>query len=385
MQKTSLFSLLILLLFSCENPNNGGQSSKNSLDKPKDFYKVAADGETTPVPHVGDAADDPVLYVNVTDPDNSIIYGSDKKGGIGSYRLNGKQILFQELGKINNIDIRYNFPINKTEKIDILAASNISDSTFRIYRINPNTSELTDISSRKFTTKLDKVYGLCLYQSPVSGNYFVFVNSKKGDVEQWELFHQPDTEDRIDARLVRTLTIHSSCEGMVADDSNAFLYVAEENSGIWKFLAEPEEASEQELIISIQENYLKADIEGLTIFYAKDDEGYLIASSQGNHSYAVFERKTPHTYLGSFVIDKSDNIQGTHFTDGIYVTGFSLGVKYPYGIFIAQDGGMKYKKGNTHQNFKLVDWKKIAETFDPPLIIDPKYNPYMLQEEAAAE
>jgi 3-phytase len=39
---------------------------------------VAAAGETTPVPHGGDAADDPAIWIHPTDPGQSTIIGSGK-------------------------------------------------------------------------------------------------------------------------------------------------------------------------------------------------------------------------------------------------------------------------------------------------------------------
>ncbi len=44
------------------------------------------------------------------------------------------------------------------------------------------------------------------------------------------------------------------------------------------------------------------DLEGLAIYYAKNSKGYLIASSQGNNSYSIFEREEPNRYLGSFKV-----------------------------------------------------------------------------------
>lgn len=42
---------------------------------------VTATVETDPVPHDGDAADDPAIWVHPTDPGRSVILGTDKRGG----------------------------------------------------------------------------------------------------------------------------------------------------------------------------------------------------------------------------------------------------------------------------------------------------------------
>src|SRR5690242_4294670 len=45
---------------------------------------------------------------------------------------------------------------------------------------------------------------------------------------------------------------------------------------------------------------LVADVEGLDVYYGRDGKGFLIVSSQGNFSYALFDREAPHAYLFFF-------------------------------------------------------------------------------------
>ena len=119
---------------------------------------------------------------------------------------------------------------------------------------------------------------------------------------------------------------------------------------------------------------IRYDIEGLTIYYAKKDKGYLIASSQGNDSYAIFERGGENKYLGSFeIIDGT--IDGTEGTDGIDVTNLNLGDPFSKGMFIVQDDENTSDGLVQPQNFKGVSWEKIANQFDPPLLMDNNYNP----------
>jgi hypothetical protein len=60
--------------------------------------------ETDPVPHRGDAADDPAVWVHPSDPARSTIIGTDKKGGIAVYDLEGKELQYRPEAKINNVD-----------------------------------------------------------------------------------------------------------------------------------------------------------------------------------------------------------------------------------------------------------------------------------------
>ena len=72
---------------------------------------VTAAGETAPVPHSGDAADDPAIWVHPTDPSLSTIIGTDKLGGLAVYDLGGKQLFYYADSSPNNVDVRYKFPL----------------------------------------------------------------------------------------------------------------------------------------------------------------------------------------------------------------------------------------------------------------------------------
>ena len=71
-----------------------------------DYVEVEAIYETPPVVTKGDAADDPAIWLNKSNPSNSIVFGTDKKSGIYSYNLQGQELSYTNLGNINNIDTR---------------------------------------------------------------------------------------------------------------------------------------------------------------------------------------------------------------------------------------------------------------------------------------
>ena len=58
------------------------------------------------VPHDGDAADDPAVWVNPDDPSKSVIVGTDKEGGLMVYDLAGRQLQYLPVGDMNNVDVR---------------------------------------------------------------------------------------------------------------------------------------------------------------------------------------------------------------------------------------------------------------------------------------
>jgi myo-inositol-hexaphosphate 3-phosphohydrolase len=56
---------------------------------PPSVLPVAAGGETAPVGHSGDAADDPAIWVHPSDPSRSVVIGNDKQGALEVYDLVG--------------------------------------------------------------------------------------------------------------------------------------------------------------------------------------------------------------------------------------------------------------------------------------------------------
>jgi hypothetical protein len=159
----------------------------------------------------------------------------------------------------------------------------------------------------------------------------------------------------------------STAEGCVADDDLAYLYVAEEDVGIWKYEAEPEAGAARVAVDEVGSS-LEADVEGLTIYYGPDGAGYLIASSQGSGEYAAYERAGDNHHVTSFQIVDSASIDGTTDTDGIDVMSAPLGAGFPNGLFVAQDGD----NDTGNQNFKLVPWESVAGS---ALVVDTDWDP----------
>jgi len=320
---------------------------------------VFASVETEPVPAVGDAADDVAIWVHPSDPALSVIIGTQKQGGLGVYDLKGAEIQYLSDGHMNNVDLRYHFPLGG-ESVDLVVFSRRDDNSLAIYKINPNKRKLEKVAARTIQVKLpDAAYGLCMYHSPLSGKYYAFINDKTGAVEQWELFEEG--RGKVDAKLVRSFGAKSQVEGCVADDVHGNFYLAEEQVGIWQFPAEPDSGKEGTLIDVVTKNngHLVGDIEGLTIYYTDEKEGYLIASSQGNSTYCVYNRTGNHEYLGKFKISANPTtlIDEVSDTDGIDLVNTPLGPQFPNGVFIAQDGANENPDEN--QNFKLVPLEQI--------------------------
>ena len=381
-----LFLLPVILLFgACGGAQNNKpaapQLTEAQLEAIEDSVKmvqaldqqrkiqafVTADAETFPVHSSNvddDAADDMAIWVNPKDAAQSTIIGTNKKGGVVVYGLDGAEKHFYPTGRINNIDVLTGFKMGKNS-IDIVGCTNRSDQSVDLFKINPEDGALTDIAAdllQMDTNAMKDVYGFCFYKSDKS---YLFVNAKNGMLQQYEL--EATAAQKIALKFVRQFKFASQTEGMVADERNQVLYVGEEDKGIWKISADPKNTAEPLLVpMSGAENPdITYDVEGLTL-YKSGQKGYLIASSQGSYSYAVFEREGNNRYLGSFKIANADKTDGVEETDGIDACSAALGSAFPQGIFVAQDG-YNYgpdQKTLQRQNFKIVGWSKIQQLIE---------------------
>ena len=359
-QKTVFF---IILVYTCIISG----CFKEKIVRVTDGY-VNATMETDPVTGRDDVADDPCVWVHPSDPSLSMIIGTDKdenSPGLRVYDLDGNQVYTTDNEKANNVDIRYGMKLGG-KKVDIVTTGLRVSNTLGIYKIDPDSRSLYSVSARQITLGIE-VYGSCMYKESTTNTFYAIVNDKEGNVEQYRLFD--NGSGLVDAELVRTLKLPGQLEGCVADDILGHLYIGEEDRGIWKYSAKPGGLDKGVLIDSIGP-HLAADVEGLTIYYSGKSTGYLIASSQGDNTYAIYSRGEGNKFIGRIAIVDSENIDGTSETDGIDVCNMHLGEKFSNGIFVVQDD--VNDKGK--QNFKVVPWENISSSFDPPLTINNVWN-----------
>lgn len=320
--------------------------------------------ETEPVEanSMDDAADDPAIWINKKEPSKSLLFGSNKKGGIIVNTLDGKTQDYYPVGKVNNIDVLYDIPMTDTS-ITLLGGSNRSTQSIDLFKID-SIGKLTQLSDNSFnmdSTKIDDIYGFCFGKDKNEESRYVFVNGKNGLMQQYLL----NTEfDSIWIELVREVQFESQTEGMVVDYHNQKLYVGEEDKGIWILDVDPQSVSKSFLSGSGSENEnIVFDVEGLTIYQNKNTS-LLLASSQGNFSYAVFDINSDHQYLGSFIIAEKNSIDGVEETDGIDIVSDSISTEFPKGIFVVQDGFNYQNDTLVAQNFKVISVSEILSVFN---------------------
>jgi len=341
--------------WQAEQHNQGGLSNQQAQENQTDFDAVEtfyAVAETDSVQRFGDAADDPAIWINASQPDKSLIFGTDKKYGLNIYSLRGELVQTLPVGKINNIDIRQNILINGQYK-DIAVASNRSNQSMTVFSINEYgvAKHLTDIP-----TDLNDVYGLCLYQH--DGQLEVIINDTDGQFNRYQLAIDISDISDISAKKIDYFRANSQPEGCVVDDATKRLFFGEESTGVWKM--QLDNINEQPVLIAKAHAPVKADIEGMGI-YSTDGEKFLVVSSQGNNRFAIYRIDADNELLGVFAIsaNKALGIDGVSETDGIEVTSVALGDRFPKGILVVQDG--RNVMPMAPQNFKLVSGEYLYD------------------------
>lgn len=309
--------------------------------------------QTEPANARGDVMDDPAVWHHPTQPELSLLLGTDKRAGLEVYNMQGKRMQQLGVGRLNNVDVRYGLQWQGTTH-DIAAASLRDDNSLQLFAID-GTGKLHNAG--KVATAMADIYGLCMYHSAQNNEHYVFVNDKSGLIEQYRI----DTDGTgWQGTLVRSLQVPSQPEGCVADDKRGVLFVGEEDEAIWRFAAQADAATAGESIIRVDGQRLVDDIEGIALA-EHNGNSYLLVSSQGNDSYLVFDATAPYAQRLHFRISTNPQlgIDGASETDGLEVTTRSLGPGFEQGALIVQDG--RNRMPEQGQNLKLVPWQHILQ------------------------
>ena len=317
-----------------------------------DLPIVPALVQTDVVPSLGDAADDPAIWVNPQHPEASRVLGTDKQGGLLVYDLAGKQLQDLRVGRLNNVDVRPGFDLG-VRQVDLAVASNRDHNSLHLFAIERRSGEVRDIG--QLPTPLTEIYGLCLFKD-AEGEIYAIPNDKDGTFLQYRL---SAADGRVKGQLVRQFKVGSQPEGCVADDQGERLYVGEEDVAVWALDARGEAPATLDKVIGVGET-VHDDIEGLAIYHGAT-ASYLVISSQGNDSYVVLDGQAPHAVRGAFRVglNAERGIDGASETDGLEVTSANLGGPWHAGMLVVQDG--RKRMPEDRQNYKYVPWAAVAE------------------------
>lgn len=345
-KNVTIAGFLTLMLPGCSTPTPSWADIAARAPAPA----VTAMGETEAVATANaDAADDPAIWRNRSDPAKSLIVGTDKKAGLNLYDLNGRLRDFANTGRINNVDL-IDAVISGKPGV-LVAASDRNDplnAKIALFALDTLAAKLVPLGS--VSAGPGEAYGLCL--APQGDAIDAFMVTKQGTIAQIVLDVSGATPQ---GRIVRTMKLATQSEGCVVDPRTSQLYVAEEDVGLWRFDAARDGSTEGRPVARVDGKTLVADVEGLALAPVGAKNGWLIVSSQGDNAYALF-RLADGGFAGRFRIG-AGRFGEVSETDGIAVALGDFGSDYPGGLFVAQDGDNLPKA----QNFKLVAWAEIVK------------------------
>ena len=297
---------------------------------------------TEKLPH---DSDDPAIWVNKNNPEQSIVFGTNKdrkNGGIYAFNLDGRIITDKSLTNLsypNNVDIEYGFPLNDSITTDIMVFTEREKNQIRLYSV-PDMKPLDNGGFKVFKDETDikmkRPMGISLYKNPKNGNISAIVSRKSGPTKGY-LYQYGFVSGSlgIKASLIRKFGIFSGekeIEAIAVDDTLGYVYYSDESFGIRKYYADPEKGNDEIKVFGGK--YFKRDIEGIAIATYEGDEGYIIVSNQQDNTFNLFKRSD-----NSFIAKLN---LGTLKTDGCDITTKALGSKYPNGLFVSM---------NDEQNF----------------------------------
>ncbi|AXP80408.1 3-phytase precursor [Mariniflexile rhizosphaerae] len=303
--------------------------------------EIVAKTVTEKTPH---DTDDPAIWINKNNPEQSIVFGTDKddvNGGVYAFDLDGKIIKEKSITNIsypNNVDVAHGFKLNDSTTTDIMVFSEREKHQIRLFSV-PDMIPLDHGGFKVFEdethAEMKRPMGVSLYKNPVTGHISVFVSRKKGPTKGY-LYQYELVSDSlgVKANLLRKLGAFSGqkeIEAIAVDDEAGFVYYSDEGIGIRKYHANPIKGDVEVALFGGE--HFKDDIEGIAITKYQD-RGYLIVSNQQKHTFNIFSLET-----NAFI--KELNL-GTIETDGCDVTTIPLGSKFPNGLFVSMNDEMNF-------------------------------------------
>ncbi|MFD6585457.1 phytase [Streptomyces anulatus] len=382
-------------------------------------------------------ADDPAIWRNNADPDHSLVIATAKEGGLRVYDLDARLVQSLPApaapgpehapGRFNNVDLVRGLRLSPGGTADLAVTSDRGHDRLRIHRIDPSRpgGPLTDVTDpaapRVFSADQDEVdeqataYGLATWTDRRSGRSYALASRRnRTSVALLELL--PTRSGTVTYRKVRSLDLPSAfrlpdgtswspcgepgelpqVEGMVVDPADGTLYAGQEDVGIWRM---PADLRGKPVLVDRVREYgvpgtydeeseecapgkdpgfggsrVSADVEGLTLLRERNGDRYLLASSQGDDTFAAYARRTGRenrtvpVYAGGFrVTAASATLDGSEVCDGAAVLNAPLGSRYPGGLLVVQDGSATpAQDGREATGFKFVDLRKVRGALGLP-------------------
>lgn len=321
-------------------------------------------------------------------------------------------------GRYNNVDIAYGIEL-AGEIVDVAVVSDRYNDQLRFFAIDPAGSAAAEplvevtATEQPFLFSADRAtvdeghtaYGVAVWQSETGGDARAVVTQEGATTLATARLVEID--GALGYTDVATTTIPKSfplpdgttwtpcdepgidphLEGLTVDQRTGVLYAGQEDVGLWR-LQLPFGSAEPRLIDRVKDfgihdaydpeteecapidpdavgyggSALEADAEGLDLYYGPGATGYLIVSSQGDDTFAVYDRQGRNALVGTFRIDGVAGADEINGSDGLAVTNRPVG-GFMRGLLVTHDEpetGVGVDAERDATNFSYVAWEDIA-------------------------
>ncbi|NUT47994.1 MAG: phytase [Saccharothrix sp.] len=371
-------------------------------------------------------ADDPAIWVHPRAAGQSVVLGTLKEGGLAAFDLAGRTLGTYPApaaptpeakpGRFNNVDVLDRVPVGGVAR-NLAFVSDRGRDRVRVYELDKRGAaagaavlrDVTDPGARPvFSSSEEEVdeqhtaYGLA---AGYVGRTPVVVTNRRNETRVALLRVTAGPAGSVGTAVVATLDLPSSfrlpdgttwtpcgepgegpqLEGMVVDSAHGVLYAAQEDVGIWRVplraagfgtpvlvdevrsfgVPQTYDPETEECAVSGPDpgfggEHLVADAEGLTV-----GDGYLIASSQGDSRFVVYERTGRNAHVGDFVVGRGRGVDSVEHSDGAHLVTADLGRNYPRGLLVVHDGERAPATGDLPTTgFAYVSWADVLDELD---------------------
>lgn len=341
--------MFVVLVASCRfsTKKQNGEQTVDPIIKP---VKV-----TEQVKH---DSDDPAIWINKTNPAQSLILGTDKDedGALYVFDLNGKIVhgkVIRNLKRPNNVDIEYGLMLNG-KATDIAVVTERLTHKLRIFALpemTPLDNGGIDVFVGEEGTGYRDLMGISMYKNP-NGKIFAIVGRKNGPQTGsylWQYLLEDDGKGLIKAKVVRKFGKYSGkkeIEAIAVDDALGYVYYSDEMFGIRKYYAEPEKGDEE--LSQFGNKDFVQDEEGISIVSTTDSTGYVLVSDQQKNYFNIYSREGLKDSPNKHKLLKSVHLF-TSESDGSDVVNIPLNNIFKNGLFVAMSSD------RTFQFYRLED------------------------------
>lgn len=303
--------------------------------------------------------DDPAIWINRENPQESLILGTDKIGVLYAFDLDGKikrRISAKGMKRLNNVDVEYGLTLGDS-LTDIAVITDRNAKKIYVYTV-PGFDKVGELCVFQGEDNRNPM-GVGLYKRPSDSTIYAIISRKHGPSGHylWQYRLSGTETDSVKFTKVRSfgewsgvLYGRGEIEAIAVDDERGYVYYSDELYGIRKYYADPDQPNaDQELAVFGTRGFDK-DREGISIYKLDEKRGYIIVSDQSADRFRIFRREGSPSREHRHKLVKVINAV-SRASDGSDVTTMDFGGRFPGGLFVAM---------SADRTFQFYAWSDLA-------------------------